>query len=53
MPSIGTGPRPADRVLPRTEGDLDKGQEPHRPGQRPKGGAGLPLEPLPLTDEHH
>ena len=22
-------------------------------GQRPKGGAGLPLEPLPVTDEHH
>jgi hypothetical protein len=21
-------------------------------GQRPKGGAGLPLEPLPVTDEH-
>ena len=35
------------------KGIWTKGQEPHRPGQRPKGGAGLPLEHLPVTDEHH
>ena len=34
MPSIGTGPRPADRVLPRTEGDLDQGS-----GAPPSGSA--------------
>jgi hypothetical protein len=28
------------------KGIWTKGQEPHRPGQRPKGGAGLPLEPF-------
>ena len=34
MLSIGTGPRPADRVLPRNEGDLDQGS-----GAPPSGSA--------------
>ena len=53
MPSIGTGPRPADRVLPRTEGDLDQGSGAPPSGSATEGWSWIATRTLPVTDEHH